>query len=1030
MKKRNLFASVITVLLSVVLSLSSAFAVSAATATSTTTAATSTSLTATTTTTTTTDSTHPGFRVEGRFLYDYTGEKVILYGINKMCIWTDIDGEPSFSEIAKTGANCVRIVWNTTGTAAQLDTVITNCRKEHMIPIIELHDATGDWSKLSTLVDYWVRSDIVAVIQKHQQYLLVNIGNEVGNSVTESDFESGYETAVTRMRTAGIHVPLIIDSSAYASNINMVQSCGPTLIAADPDSNLMFSVHMYWPSEYGYTAQNVIDELAESANMNLPLVIGEFGNAVDTTEQGKIPYKTIIENCYKNQIGYLPWSWGPGNNPQTFLDMTTDSTYATLHDWGLEVAVTDTYSIQNIAQRPVSMLSSLPPSLPEEPMPAGNLALNKTATSSSEASSSYTASNITDGDYDTRWASTSTDPSWVYVDLGSTKSITSMIIRWEAAYATQYKIQVSDDATTWTDIYTQYSGTGGTENISLTGSGRYVRIYGMQRYNSSWGYSIYDIGVYGPDSASSASVSPTVAVFDKYAVNQADMPITLTSNGNTLNAVKSGDTVLTAGTDYTVSDNILTIKKEYLAAQSVGTIRLTFDYSDGADPFIFIAVGDTSPSAYIRPGRVDFNKNTSAQADVSTTMTLSDNTLVGIENGSTYLVLGQDYTIDGNVVTIKKEYLAEQSVGVTRLTFDFSSGDDQVLKVNVTDTTASSTITPTSASFDLYTANQADITVGVTLNGNTLSGIYNGTAALVKDTDYTVASDSTVTILKSYLAKQSVGTTSLTFDFSAGTDPVLTLTVSDGTPVNSSNISPTTSKFDKSNQADIAVSVTANGNTLNGIYNGTTALVKDTDYTIASDGTVTILKSYFASQATGTVGLTFDFNAGTDPVLKVTVTDSSVVVSGSLTIQEYNASTSTSSNSITPRFKLVNTGSTAIDLSTVKIRYYFTKNGSQAQTNWCDWSTVGSTNVTSSFVTMSTAVTGADTYLEIGFTSGAGTLAAGASIEVQTRFAKSDWTNYTQSDDYSFNSSNNNYVDWAKVTAFIDGALVWGSEPV
>ena len=53
--------------------------------------------------------------------------------------------------------------------------------------------------------------------------------------------------------------------------------------------------------------------------MELPLIVGEFGNAWEETEQGAIPYKTIMEQCYLNEVGYMPWSWGPGNNPQTFL---------------------------------------------------------------------------------------------------------------------------------------------------------------------------------------------------------------------------------------------------------------------------------------------------------------------------------------------------------------------------------------------------------------------------------------------------------------------------------------------------------------------------------------------------------------------------------------------------------------------------------------------------------------------------------------------------------------------------------------
>ena len=72
-----------------------------------------------------------------------------------------------------------------------------------MIPIIELHDATGEWQKLPVLVDYWTSPEVVEVLKKHEEYLIINIGNEVGAQVSESDFKTGYETAIKRMREAG-----------------------------------------------------------------------------------------------------------------------------------------------------------------------------------------------------------------------------------------------------------------------------------------------------------------------------------------------------------------------------------------------------------------------------------------------------------------------------------------------------------------------------------------------------------------------------------------------------------------------------------------------------------------------------------------------------------------------------------------------------------------------------------------------------------------------------------------------------------
>ncbi|WP_439647927.1 cellulose binding domain-containing protein [Cohnella mopanensis] len=143
----------------------------------------------------------------------------------------------------------------------------------------------------------------------------------------------------------------------------------------------------------------------------------------------------------------------------------------------------------------------------------------------------------------------------------------------------------------------------------------------------------------------------------------------------------------------------------------------------------------------------------------------------------------------------------------------------------------------------------------------------------------------------------------------------------------------------------------------------------------------------------------------------------------------YNGSLTASLNTINPRFKLVNTGTSAVALSNVKIRYYYTIDGEKAQSFFCDWSQVGGNNVTGTFVKLTTAKTGADYYLEIGFTSGAGSLAAGQSIDIQTRFAKNDWTNYTQTGDYSFDATDTNYVDWTKAPTYVSGSLQWGIEP-
>lgn len=152
-------------------------------------------------------------------------------------------------------------------------------------------------------------------------------------------------------------------------------------------------------------------------------------------------------------------------------------------------------------------------------------------------------------------------------------------------------------------------------------------------------------------------------------------------------------------------------------------------------------------------------------------------------------------------------------------------------------------------------------------------------------------------------------------------------------------------------------------------------------------------------------------------------------VTGNIKVQFYNQSTAATSNQIYLNIQLVNTSVSAINLSGVKLRYYYTVDGAKPQNFYCDYSPLGSANVTGAFVTMDTAKTGADTYVEIGFTSAAGSLAAGDSTTIQARLAKSDWSNYTQTNDYSFNTTATTYLDWTQVTGYVSGTLQWGVEP-
>src|SRR5260221_7154078 len=137
-----------------------------------------------------------------------------------------------------------------------------------------------------------------------------------------------------------------------------------------------------------------------------------------------------------------------------------------------------------------------------------NIALNKTATASSIQGAGYAANLAVDGSTTTRWGSAFSDPQWLQVDLGSTQSICQVALIWETAYGKSFTIQTSPDAATWTTIFTTTTGTGGTQTLTgLTGSGRYVRMYGTVR-GTGYGYSLWGFQGYGTSSATKTPVPP------------------------------------------------------------------------------------------------------------------------------------------------------------------------------------------------------------------------------------------------------------------------------------------------------------------------------------------------------------------------------------------------------------------------------------------------------------------------------------------------------------------------------------------
>ncbi|MBU0683484.1 MAG: discoidin domain-containing protein [Candidatus Omnitrophica bacterium] len=106
-----------------------------------------------------------------------------------------------------------------------------------------------------------------------------------------------------------------------------------------------------------------------------------------------------------------------------------------------------------------------------------------------------------DGDMLTRWSSDySAQEQWISLDLGQESVVNSVVIKWERAYATRYDILVSMDGENWTLVHSEKNGQGGTVTASFPEAKcRYVKIMGIEKVNSAWGISIWEIEIYGPE---------------------------------------------------------------------------------------------------------------------------------------------------------------------------------------------------------------------------------------------------------------------------------------------------------------------------------------------------------------------------------------------------------------------------------------------------------------------------------------------------------------------------------------------------
>lgn len=117
----------------------------------------------------------------------------------------------------------------------------------------------------------------------------------------------------------------------------------------------------------------------------------------------------------------------------------------------------------------------------------------------SSEGSSMPAAHAVDANSQTRWSGQATDPQWLVVDFGETRSFDKVRLDWETAYGKSYLIEVSTDNANWSIVGSETNGDGGIDEVDVGDQeARYLKIYGLRR-GTSWGYSLYEVSAYKQD---------------------------------------------------------------------------------------------------------------------------------------------------------------------------------------------------------------------------------------------------------------------------------------------------------------------------------------------------------------------------------------------------------------------------------------------------------------------------------------------------------------------------------------------------
>ncbi|MFC1503856.1 discoidin domain-containing protein [Spirochaetota bacterium] len=304
----------------------------------------------------------------------------------------------------------------------------------------------------------------------------------------------------------------IINNSKRTYNNILAQA---SLHSADDDSLLPGSSVSAWVSadmeKYGNTSFDVEYNIIDSEGSGTSYITAAIKHK---TSENVPDHATVVTFPIPIHINFMAYTPVPTNTP-TLTPLPTATPLPT----------------HTPTNTPIPTNTPTDTPVPTNtPVPFENIALGKPSSASSDKGTFFDSSKAFDGYFNTRWASLSNDPQWITVDLKNMHYIDSIVLFWNYISAKVFEVRLSDDSVTWTTVFSDIQGDNGIDYINTIESyARYVQIFCIKQ-NTGFGYSIWEIEVWGRQEEKPVSSDPLQkTIIQGNIVPTKDSPIGIVS---------------------------------------------------------------------------------------------------------------------------------------------------------------------------------------------------------------------------------------------------------------------------------------------------------------------------------------------------------------------------------------------------------------------------------------------------------------------------------------------------------------------